>query len=765
MRSVSGKCRDFWRILSENKMIRNQIKRFQFSIGGRSAECELPATVCSLSLENRADGALSGSCLIEARVQLSTAELKSKYTYLKLDGVYANAEVIFNGKSYGLLSSVERVYYFDVTDGLIEGDNRLSIVCTSPLLPRERVTSDPSVSGEYELPTFVSDMGIVGGVELLSTDSALISDVRVNQLHEGGKVTLLVDVDTLGDTSDVRHALTVVSPDGKIYFGGISNGRGLVNIPDPSLWYPKGLGNPVLYKLSVTLYHGSEAADTYEKKIGLRKIELRSGGSGAPTVTVNGSALFSLGATYVTERAIVANITRAGTEALVKNAADAGMNTLAVYSYTLSPSEYFYELCDRYGILVWQDLPIPYVAVNVAGAFAAGLAESVKSMILRAASHTSVALMYLTVTHGAGAVSPSIDGIGEFRSVCKRILEPILQRYAPTLPFLFDPKPLYERDERFLSKRNGGFAPSVLASMPDPVTLTEIAVEDTNILSAAVEDTVRTEGAVQSMLESVASSLKFPYGKDELSYAASYAPACDTVKSIKRARLDPMSTMSAVFRQLNDSEALITSSFIDAGGRKKALIYMAEEAFEPVMVSADAIGYKMRIGISNNTKKQYSGRLNYAIYDTGGKCHFETTRTVDLAPTSAYVPIEDDFERIVSAEPEIYYLTYTLSDHQGVRASGCELFSKPKRFSFPDPVISAELSGSGRRFTVKLTAKKIAGAVRVVFEGIDASADKNFISVIPGTPVMLTFDTKEVKTSLEMKEQMRVISIYNIGGY
>ena len=745
-------------------MIKNEIKRFKLNVGSSSVDCEIPASVYSLSLEDTAQFSSGGGCSFDSDVAVTVAEKQSKYAFLKISGIYANAEVFFNGKSYGMTTSCDRTYYFDITDGIKLGDNVLSIVCTSALGARARLNSGGTLDKEYELPSYVPDMGIIGSCEILYTDSAIISDVRVKQLHENGAVTLLLDIDTLGDTADIRHALTLVSPDGKIYFGGIGNGRGLVNVPDPALWYPRGLGNPALYKLSVTLYHGAEAADVYEKRIGLRKIETRMTGTGAPTVVINGCPIFSLGATYVTERAIVSTVTKQGTEALIKKAADANMNTLAVYSYTVSPSEHFYDLCDRYGILVWQDIPVPIITSNVAGAFASGLSDSLKSLISRAASHTSAALMYLSVVSD-GRSSVTKESIGEFREIIKRLLEPIIEKYAPTVPFYFDPLVLFARDERYLSASREGFAPSVLASMPDMMTLSEIAVEDTNILSPSVEDTVKIKGALESMILCSASTLKFPYGKDEVSYAGAYAPAFAVARSIKRARLDPMHTMSAVFRQLNDSEALISGSFIDAGGRKKALCYLSEDAFAPVTVYADARGGKLTIGISNNTKKQYSGRLTYALYDTYGKCHAEKMKTVDLAPCSAHTTaIEEDYTRIVASEPELYYVVYQLADYNGVRATGSEIFVKPKRFAFIDPQISAEVSGSGKRFTVKLTAKKYARAVFVYLDGIAADADKNYISVIPGTPEMVTLDLCEVKTSLEVKDKLRLISIYNIGG-
>ena len=95
---------------------------------------------------------------------------------------------------------------------------------------------------------------------------------------------------------------------------------------------------------------------------------------------------------------------------------------------------------------------------------------------------------------------------------------------------------------------------------------------------------------------------------------------------------------------------------------------------------------------------------------------------------------------------------------------GTELFVKPKRFAFVDPEITADVSGSGKSFSIKLSAKKYAAAVFVYLDGISSIADKNYIPIIPGTPEMVTLELDEVKTLLEVKDKLRVISIYNIGG-
>jgi hypothetical protein len=99
-------------------MIKNEIKRFKLNVGSSSVDCEIPASVYSLSLEDTAEFISGGGCSFDSDVAVTVAEKQSKYAFLKISGIYANAEVFFNGKSYGMTTSCDRTYYFDITDGI-----------------------------------------------------------------------------------------------------------------------------------------------------------------------------------------------------------------------------------------------------------------------------------------------------------------------------------------------------------------------------------------------------------------------------------------------------------------------------------------------------------------------------------------------------------------------------------------------------------------------------------------------------------------------
>jgi hypothetical protein len=173
----------------------------------------------------------------------------------------------------------------------------------------------------------------------------------------------------------------------------------------------------------------------------------------------------------------------------------------------------------------------------------------------------------------------------------------------------------------------------------------------------------------------------------------------------------------------------------------------------------------MSFGISNNTRKEYFGRLMYALYDIDNKCDFETTRTVNIPSLSSQVVIEEDFSKYIRGKNSEFYVIYELSDHNGVRCSDAVIFTSPKRFDFKDPEIKSEIEGSGKRFSIKLSAKYFAAAVAVSFPGVDAKFDKNFVNIIPGTPLMLNFETAKVITVGELSQKLQIKTIRSIGGH
>ena len=71
---------------------------------------------------------------------------------------------------------------------------------------------------------------------------------------------------------------------------------------------------------------------------------------------INGVKFFAMGADYIPEDCVYNRITRERMEYLVRSSVKAHYNCLRVWGGGYYPSDKFYDLCDEYGIIVWQDL-------------------------------------------------------------------------------------------------------------------------------------------------------------------------------------------------------------------------------------------------------------------------------------------------------------------------------------------------------------------------------------------------------------------------
>jgi beta-mannosidase len=134
------------------------------------------------------------------------------------------------------------------------------------------------------------------------------------------------------------------------------------------LWQPNGVSkagqSQPLYELQCELLDESGAVhDTVERRIGFRHVEWRQC-EGAPAnsdpwlCVVNGVPLFLQGVNYPPVLPNWADVTREDHRKRLQLCRDLGMNMLRINACQFLESQDFYELCDEYGIMVWQEMPL-----------------------------------------------------------------------------------------------------------------------------------------------------------------------------------------------------------------------------------------------------------------------------------------------------------------------------------------------------------------------------------------------------------------------
>jgi beta-mannosidase len=123
-------------------------------------------------------------------------------------------------------------------------------------------------------------------------------------------------------------------------------------VPHPRLWWPWDHGSPHLYRLTVEVADDNGLLDSVSQTIGLRQIEMD-----AWTLRLNGRRVYVRGANWVPADLLPGRITRDDYRSLLTLARQANMNLLRVWGGGLREKLDFYDLCDRQGILVWQEFP------------------------------------------------------------------------------------------------------------------------------------------------------------------------------------------------------------------------------------------------------------------------------------------------------------------------------------------------------------------------------------------------------------------------
>ncbi len=182
-------------------------------------------------------------------------------------------------------------------------------------------------------------------------------------MQEKFSLTATVHVEQWGAENPCVQ-LRLIHPDGKtqqveVFVNGNNAPVNLaLDVNQPQLWWPNGLGEQPLYKAQIELMdHGSCLAEQ-NFQLGLRHIALcQDPDEWGKTFTfvVNGVPIFAKGADWIPADSFPTRMTPGRYERWIRDCASANMNMLRVWGGGYYEDEAFYDLCDRHGILVWQD--------------------------------------------------------------------------------------------------------------------------------------------------------------------------------------------------------------------------------------------------------------------------------------------------------------------------------------------------------------------------------------------------------------------------
>ncbi len=560
--------------------------------------------------------------------------------FLHFDGIDTVADVYLNEIKIGSAKNMFIPYSFDVGNFLQKGENTVKVHFTSSIeYARAQHKADKGsyvATGEksrvfirklqytygWDCGPRIEQVGLFRDVYLafhqkarlqypffdtteLTDHSATIQcgveierfsedfDVRMRISYEGEEI----ENKTLAPLQDDKR--TFVAWQGKI--------------SNPHLWYPNGLGAHPLYDISFTVENGGVVYDELHFMAGLRTVKLlrEKDEIGESFVfEVNGIKIFAKGANWVPGDNLLSRFQKDHYEQFVKLARDSNMNMLRTWGGGIYETKDFYDACNRYGILVWQEFlyacaqyPDHLEDFQKMGEMEAIIA--VKS--LRA--HPSLALWCgNNENNWCFHIWKNCDDIPEYsgNQLYKQIFPRVCKEHDPGREYWIsspfgnekDPNGMQEGDRhswevwhqkkhyqyildfdtsRFVSEF--GFL-----SMPCYKTVLSYTNEENrHLTSPAMLSHAKEPTGMEKLWGYVMSEVGFPSNLQSFIYLSQFVQANSLRIAIEHWRSRKFLSAGALIWQYNDSWPGLSWSVVDYYARKKAAYYAVQKSYSPIL--------------------------------------------------------------------------------------------------------------------------------------------------------------------------------------
>jgi len=227
---------------------------------------------------------------------------------------------------------------------------------------------------KWDFSTRLVNIGFWGDVYVRVHKEMSLEDIALSTCTNGDRGEIQLEVEwasPCSGASDGRSApvlhISCYSPDSRLVaeqqldINRVSNRIVTkLEIENPELWYPNGYGDQPLYRLEIRIRAGETVLDELVHFAGIRHLEYalnaQSPEDALPyTVRINGENIYIKGVNITPFDHLYGNMTERHYEWMLFLIKRAHVNMIRVWGGGVIERKLFYELCDRYGIMVWQD--------------------------------------------------------------------------------------------------------------------------------------------------------------------------------------------------------------------------------------------------------------------------------------------------------------------------------------------------------------------------------------------------------------------------
>lgn len=617
---------------------------------------------------------------------ISKEELSNDYIFIVFEGIDTYADVFLNNVKIEQSNNMFRTYKIDCKK-LLRSENELKLIFKSASITAKELSKNNSVElpgeervytrkAQYQFgwdwgPRFVTG-GIWKPVYLLFENKISVSDIKFT-LDELSSESALIKTQISIDKSMLRGInLKIKDKNSDIIFFDKNISLKTDNnklklsfyIENAKLWWCNGLGEPFLYDFEIIITDNNKELFKTSKTFGIRKIELIQEKDSIGTsfyFKLNNKAVFIKGANYIPAEFFPSETTNEKYEQIIKNAKEFNFNMLRVWGGGIFENDKFYNYCDKYGIMVWQDFMFACAMYPGDSSFFENVKSEIIDNVSRLYNHPSIAVWCGNNEIDEGwhnwgwqkqynySTSDSTkiwnDYLALFENTIPNTLKEIdnSRNYISTSPKIgwgrkesmtegdshywgvwwgMEPFEKYnEKVPRFMSEFGFQAIPELSSvkkfcdfnnNFPDSVQFRNHQKHPTGF------ETIKTY---------MEREYNIPKYFEHYIYTSQLLQAYGIKTAIEAHRKAKPYCMGTLYWQLNDCWPVVSWSSVDYYQKPKALHYFIKKLYENILICSEIKNDSLIVDIINDTA-EFKANLNIKLMDFDGKIYWEKTNEI-----------------------------------------------------------------------------------------------------------------------------------------
>lgn len=740
--------------------------------------------------------------------------------------------VFINGMKAGSGKNQFARHRFDVTHLLKNGKNFINIIFDSA----EKVAEKIKETLPYPAPTMSYDVyspnrnlirkcqchggwdwgpcimvsGIYGDIFIEQVSDGLFNNVLVNYSYDEEN-NWIVDI-TAEYESFVNKSKKFVfelfdcNTEKKCIVQNVSAGKNKIkaifSVNNPDTWMTSGelkeIGKRenILYKLKIQenvdcISISTKIAFSTLKAVSVKDYSNNKEGRSIYFIN-NKRKIFARGSNWIPTDSLPSKQIEKRYEDLLKSAVDANQNCIRVWGGGLYEKDFFYELCDKYGLIVWQDFMFACSTYPMTEDFVEEVKKELDFQIPRLQPHPC-----LGIWCGNNENFGALDWFEESRNNKIRYLVDYDRLYNGIIGKKvqeIDPNRLYwpsspcsgpddfadnwhsdnmgdmhywsvwheKKDkEAYMSIKPRFVSEFGYESFPSLDTIKSFAEEkDFNFTSKLMEYHQRSPSGNSIILENFARYFRFPNSFENMIYLSQVQQALAMKTAVDWWRSLKPHCMGALIWQLNDIWPGPSWSSLEYSGKWKLLHYEEKKFFDNITLPCYIKDQFLHVNICNESLTCVHGTIKINYIKFNGE-EYKTHETVDVIADSEITKEVTCFEIEKNSEYFIYVeFSGTDSDAKNFYITETLFPDVYKHCNLEKANILTNIEQENNIFEITLSTENVpAFFVSLDTVGIRGKFDTNMVTLIPEKKQTVYFESEKKITLRTFKKALKVYDL------